>query len=222
MTEKVPRPSNIRGFILGHTTLAVPRVCPEIRLRLITETCPLWKAGEKEVAALGIPDPYWGFCWPGGQALARFILDHPELVAGKRVLDFGAGCGIEAIASAMAGAGKVLASDTDPMAIEALKINAELNQVTIETTSKDVAGARIDGWDMVLAGDVCYDPELSKRFMAWFCDLSTQGIHVLIADPGRGNLPKERLSVVAVYRTPSDIDVAGKYLVETTIYFIGR
>jgi predicted nicotinamide N-methyase len=213
-----PTIMNRKAFILENTRLVSPAICPEVRLHLITDSCPLWHATEQELATLGIGDPYWGFCWAGGQALARYILDHPDVVAGKRVFIFGAGCGIEAVVAGLSGAGFILGSDTDPMAAEAARLNGPANGVTVETTTEDLIGAPLDGFDVVLAGDMFYDPAFSRKVLAWFGALAADGLKVFLSDPCRGNLSDFPLKPLATYKAPSDVDIFGKYLMDTVVY----
>jgi len=198
-----------------------PFLCPEVPLHLITEACSLWRATERELAVVGWPEPYWAFAWAGGQALARHLLDRSEVVQGRSVLDFGAGGGVEAIAARLAGARSVLASDLDPVAVTAIALNAALSGTSVETTTEDLLGRDL-GWDVVLVGDVCYDPALSTRLFAWLGPLAERGATVLIGDPGRGNVPLDRVEAVAVYDAPSDVDVRGRYLRATTVYRLRR
>jgi predicted nicotinamide N-methyase len=209
-------------WIQDHTVVDSPVLCPEIRLHLITEACELWRATERDLTAAGIFEPYWAFCWAGGQALARFVLDHPERVRGRRVLDFGAGGGVEAIAAARAGAARVLGSDIDPLAEHALHRNAALNGVTLETTTRDLIGDPCDEWEVILAGDVCYERALTERILGWFGELVRAGKQVLVADPHRGYLAPERLELLACYKAPSDVDVGGKFLRDTAVYRVVR
>jgi predicted nicotinamide N-methyase len=210
-----------RAFILENTRIASPMLCPEIQLHLITEACPLWRATERDLAEIAIGDPYWGFCWAGGQALARYILDNPERVTGKRVFDFGAGCGVEAVAAMHCGASRVLASDIDPFATEAMQLNALLNRVTVETTTMDLIGETLPDFDVALAGDMFYDPDFSRRSLAWLTSLASRGLDVFLADPGRGNLcGKAALKALASYQAPADVDLEGKYLQQATVYTI--
>jgi len=209
-----------KRFILENTRVVEPLLCPEIKLRLITPECPLWKASEQDVAAIPVASPYWGFCWAGGQGLARYILDRVESVAGKRVFVFGAGCGIEAIAAAMADADFVLACDIDPVAIEAVKLNAILNNVSLEVTSENYLGAQLIGFDVLLAGDMFYDRGFAEESMAWLRLLAKRGVSIFLGDPLRGNLSGDSLVRVATYRAPADVDLDGKYLQETAIYSV--
>lgn len=208
------------AFILQNTCLTRPFLCPEIQLHLITDACHLWYATEPDLENIGLEDPYWGFCWAGGQALARFILDHPEWVAGKRVLDFGAGCGIEAVAACMVGAEHLLASDIDHMAAAAVELNARANSVAIDTTTRDLVDDPLLHFDVVLAGDMFYDPVFARRVLSWFQDLAARGIKILLGDPSRGNLHAAPLHPLAVYQAPADVDIAGKHLQKTTVYTV--
>ena len=209
-----------RGAILEHTEVAPARLCPEIRLHLVTARCPLFRATEEEATRAGLIDPYWAFSWAGGQALARYILDHRDAFAGRSVLDFGAGGAVEGIAAAMAGA-RVLAADIDPMAVEAARLNAELAGVAIETTTEDFVG-RVDvGWDIVLAGDVFYGYDMATPLVTWLRALAERGTTVLIGDPDRGFLDTAGLEPLARYDAPADNDADGSFLRPTTVYRLG-
>jgi predicted nicotinamide N-methyase len=168
---------------------------PELSLQLAPEPIAPWEATERRLGAVQ-PPPFWAHAWPGGLALARLVLDQPELVRGKRVLDFASGCGVSAIAAARAGAAEVLATELDSFAIAAIEGNAALNQVTVRVSSDDLIG-RDDGWDTVLVGDVFYQAELSRKVMAWLQQLNARGAEVRIGDPGRSFLPMELLECVA-------------------------
>ncbi len=209
---------DMQGFIRSHTRVATPFLCPELRLHLVTAACPLWRAGEAELEALGIPAPYWAFCWAGGQALARHLLDHPERVRGRRVLDFGAGGAVEGIAAARAGAREVLAVDVDPWAARAASLNAALNGVELRTATRDPIGEGCAGYEVILAGDVAYDAAFAGRALRWLRSLAAEGHEVLLADPGRGNLALSALEPLARLRAPADVDCDGRHLRETTIY----
>ncbi len=207
----------LRETILAHTVVAPARLCPEIRLHLVTAECPLWKATEEEAARAGLVEPYWAFSWAGGQALARHVLDVPELVRGRRVLDFGAGGAVEGIAAALAGA-DVVANDIDPMATAAAELNAALAGVSLRTTTDNLIGRVEPGWDVVLAGDVFYGTEMARPTLEWLSALARRGILVLIGDPDRGFLDTSGLERVARYEAPADNDADGSFLRPTSIY----
>ena len=189
------------AFIRQETALKpVPHV-PEIVLHVADEAMTLWQKTEDELAEIGLPPPFWAFAWAGGQALARFILDHPDLVAGRRVLDFASGSGLVGIAAAKAGAVHVLCADIDPFARAAIALNARANGVTLASTLRDLIGEAGE-WDVILAGDICYERELAARVIAWLEAEQARGVTVLIGDPGRAYLPKARLQSLADYRVP--------------------
>ncbi|MFA6033796.1 MAG: 50S ribosomal protein L11 methyltransferase [Myxococcota bacterium] len=213
--------NEVRKFILDNTRAISPVLCPEMKLRLITDECALWKAGGNDLKTMGLPDPYWGFAWAGGQALARLILDNPQVVLGKRVVDFGAGCGIELVAAMMAGASHGMAADIDDYAAEASLLNAEINNVTVQATTEDMTGNDAQGFDVLLAGDMFYDPAFSRRVIEWLKLLSASGVAVYLGDPNRGNLQGTGMTLVGTYMSPADVDVAGRYLRETKVFRIG-
>lgn len=190
-----------RAFILGNTALISPPHVPEIRLRLADEMHELWHHTEEELGELGLPPPYWAFAWAGGQGLARHVLDHPHLVAGRTVLDFATGSGLVAIAAAMSGAKDVLAADIDPFAGAAVALNTAENGVAVAFTDADLVG-RDDGWDVVLAGDVFFDRALAQRLTPWLAALAQRGALVLVGDPGRAYLPRQGLTLVGEYQVP--------------------
>ncbi len=191
------------GFIRTNTRLLSVPHTPEIRLHVADEATELWQRTEEELEQIGLPPPFWAFAWAGGQALARYLLDHPDLVAGRSVIDFASGSGLCAIAAAMAGASHVLASDLDPFALRAIPLNAAANGVAdrIVTTGANLLTAVPDG-EVVLAADVFYESDLAQAVTRWLIDAKGQGRTVLIGDPGRTYLPKERLTCLATYAVP--------------------
>jgi predicted nicotinamide N-methyase len=190
-------------FIRANATVAAPSLLPELRLYLATEITPIWQASEDLLAAGNVPPPYWAFAWAGGQALARHLLDNPSLVAGKRVLDFGAGSGMVAIAAARAGAALVAAAEIDPFAAAAIALNAELNAVEVAVELADVIDRAGSGWDVVLVGDMCYELPLAERMTRWLRALAGEGVTVLLGDPGRNYLPTSGLVELARYTVPT-------------------
>ncbi|MEW5739254.1 MAG: 50S ribosomal protein L11 methyltransferase [Myxococcota bacterium] len=221
---------------LADTRVASPSLVPELKLHLLTSESPHFHAADPD--ALGWP--YWAVAWPGGQALARFLLDEPHHVRGKRVLDFGSGGGVVGLAAAKAGAAHVLCADVDPRAAEAAHANATLNggvvsatawtsafargdessrdpcspcvpglascATVLETTTADLIGAPRGSWDVVVAGDVCFEPAFAARVLAWLRALAAEGCDVLLGDPRRVTLPEDGLEVLASFEAPHDGD----------------
>jgi predicted nicotinamide N-methyase len=186
------------AFIRAQTRLRPAPLAPEISLWLADEATALWEKTEAELGEMGLPPPFWAFPWAGGQALARHILDHPQIVAGKRVLDFAAGSGFVAIAAAKAGAASVEACDIDAFAAAAIALNAEANGVAVEVRLEDLVG-RDEGWDVALAGDISYQRDMAQAATDWLFAVHRRGARVLIGDPGRSYLARDRLVAVADY-----------------------
>lgn len=190
-------------FIIANTLLLPVPLVPEIRLHIADEAVPLWTKTEDEINEIGLPPPFWAFAWAGGQALARYILDHPETVAGKTVIDLASGSGIVAIAAAKAGAACIIAYDIDGFARMAIALNARVNKVVIEVSGDDLlAGATAPVAETILAGDIFYESDTAKRAFDFLDDKAAAGATVLIGDPGRSFLPKARLHRIAEYRVP--------------------
>jgi predicted nicotinamide N-methyase len=215
-----PPISHHEAFIRANTAIGTPSLVPEIRLYLASEVTPLWHATEATLEKSQLPPPYWAFAWPGGQALARHLLDHPALIAGKTVLDIGAGSGLVSIAAKQAGATRVTAAEIDDFAVAAIRLNAALNNVAIEAESHDLIGG--DGrWDTILVGDMCYERPLADRLTAWLRQLASNGATVLMGDPGRTYLPKDGLREIAHYAVPTSLDLEDRTLRETVIWQLG-
>jgi predicted nicotinamide N-methyase len=208
---------DLPAFVRAHAPLRPAPSAPELLLHLADESIPLWEKTEEELAAEGLPPPFWAFAWAGGQALARYVLDHPETVRGRRVLDFGAGCGIAAVAAARAGAGSVEASEIDRFAIAAVEANALANGVRILAREENLLGTD-EGWDVVLAGDVAYEAGPAAAIFDWLGRLAARGALVLVGDPGRSFLPKARLAPLAVYATPVTRDLEDREQRRTTVW----
>lgn len=204
-------------FIRENTSVTRPPHVPEIALHLATEAHDLWLKTEEELGAIGLPPPFWAFAWAGGQGLARYILDHPECVADKTVLDFATGSGIVAIAALKAGAHQVLAVDTDKWALSACKLNATLNHLTMETTSRELVGLD-EGWDVVLAGDVFYDRAMTQAILPWFEALAARGATVFVGDPGRSYKPADHLEKLATYDVPVLTALEDSEVKRTSVY----
>jgi predicted nicotinamide N-methyase len=188
---------------------------PEIRLHLATEITPIWQATESWLADHRLEPPFWAFAWPGGQALARHILDKPSIARGKRVLDFAAGGGIAAIACAIAGAAGVEASEIDDLALAAVALNAAANQVSVIPVG-NVVGEPCR-WDLILCGDVCYEASMTAHIMPWLIDMARIAT-VWIADPGRAYVPKTRLEAFATYQIETTLELEDRLVREVTLY----
>lgn len=197
-THEVADAAGYTNFILENTRHESAPLVPEFTLRLASEVVPLWQLTEEQLSEQALPPPFWAFAWAGGQALARYLLDHPECVAGKRVLDFGAGSGIVALAAARAGAAGVTAVDVDPYAAAAIKVNAQENGAAVDVLCEDIVG-RSGDWQVILAGDICYEQPLADRIEAWLRSLAGRGATVLIGDPGRTYFPKQGREKIISY-----------------------
>jgi predicted nicotinamide N-methyase len=194
-------------FVYRNTAVAAPPLVPEIRLHLASEVTPIWQATEESLARSMLPPPFWAFAWAGGQALARYLLDHPAVVAGRFVLDFGAGSGIVGIAAAKAGAAHVLAADIDRFAVAAIGANAALNGADIEITTSEVVDTADPRWEVVTAGDVCYEQPMAGRVTSWLRSLAHSGRVVMLGDPGRAYLPTDGLCEHSRYLVPTSRDL---------------
>ena len=205
------------AFILAQTVVATPPLVPEIKLHLATEITPIWEATEATLAAMNLPPPYWAFAWAGGQALTRFLIDHPDWVKGKRVLDFAAGSGLSAIGAAKAGAALTQAAEIDDFAIAAIALNARANNVAIDLVREDLIGVE-PRWDVVLAGDVCYERPMAEKVIAWFRALAGRGVAILMGDPGRAYLPQSGLLELARYQVPTSLELEDRTQRETIVW----
>ncbi|MFZ5930927.1 MAG: class I SAM-dependent methyltransferase [Pseudomonadota bacterium] len=205
-------------FIRDHTVLTQTPLVLEISLYVASEMLPIWQMTEDEMQKVGLPPPFWAFAWAGGQALARYVLDNRALVAGKRVLDFGAGSGLAGIAAALAGAAKVSAAEIDPIAIIALQLNAHANKVMLAPVEGDIVGKISAEWDVVLAADVCYEGPASKRIVAWLDDLARSGVLVLMGDPGRTYFPKSGHEKLISYAVKTTTELEDTDLRNTSVW----
>jgi predicted nicotinamide N-methyase len=201
-------------FIKTNAVVMAPPLVPEIKLHLASEVVPLWRATEEELAANGLPPPYWAFAWAGGQALARYVLDHPEIVHDKRVLDIGAGSGLVGLAAAKAGAASVLAADIDAFACAAIHLNAAANGSAIAVTQDDLIGTPCT-WDLILVGDLFYERPLAERLLAW---LKPLGVPALLGDPGRNYFPKSGIEELARYKVQTTRDLEDREIRDTGVY----
>ncbi|WP_245422086.1 class I SAM-dependent methyltransferase [Alsobacter soli] len=205
------------AFIRANTELTPTPHAPEVRLHVATESTELWRKTEEELGEIGLPPPFWAFAWAGGQALARWLLDNPEAVRGRRVLDFASGSGLAGIAAALAGAAPVETVDIDPFALAAIRLNAQANGVALTATREDLVG-QDRGWEVVLAGDVCYERDMARAVTDWLEALARRGALVLVGDPGRSYLPRERLQAVATYQVPTTRELEDNEVKRTTVW----
>ena len=206
------------AFIAGNTELQSPRLLPELSLYLASEMLPIWQATEEALAQQGVPPPYWAFAWAGGQALARYLLDNPRWVRGKRVLDFAAGSGLDAVAAAKAGAASVEATEVDPFACAAIRRNAAANGVDVTVREDDVVGATDRGWDVVLAGDVFYEKAMSQAVASWLSALAADGVTVILGDPGRFYRPRKGLTLLREMTVETTLELEDHELRRTAVW----
>lgn len=192
----------VRRFIEANTRVLTPPLVPEIRLHLAEESLPIWQKTEEELGEMNVPPPFWAFAWAGGQALARFLLDTPEIVSGRSVVDLGSGSGLTAVAAKLAGAGSVLAADIDRLSCAAVGLNAALNGVSIAVTQDDLLAQAPTPVDVVLVGDLFYERALAERVMAYLEAAAAAGAAVLIGDPKRSYFPTDRFVQAAAYEVP--------------------
>ena len=208
-----------RAFILENTRLQSPPHTPEIALHLADEVTPLWRLTEEALGELGLPPPFWAFAWAGGQALARYVLDHPGIVAGRRVLDFATGSGLVAIAAMKAGAASAQGCDIDGFCAEAVALNAEANAVQVAFTCADLLDTPAPTEaEVILAGDICYERPLAEQVEAWLRAAKARGAEVLIGDPGRTYLPHSRLRRLAEYRVQTTRELEDQEVKRTAVY----
>jgi predicted nicotinamide N-methyase len=205
-------------FIQANTKLLAVPLAPEIRLHLAEESLAIWRQTEEELGGMNVPPPWWAFAWAGGQALARYVLDHPSLAAGRSVLDLGAGSGLGGIAAMKAGAARVLAADTDPFAVAAVALNAAANDVALEATGDDLLAGKPDRLDLVLVGDLFYERPLAERVLAFLEAARRQGATVLVGDPRRSYFPKDRFEPVAEYAVPVTRDLEDMEIKRTSVW----
>jgi len=203
-------------FVRRHTMLARPAIVPELVLHLATEITPIWQATEAWLAEHNIEPPFWAFAWPGGIATARYLLDNPHLAAGRRVLDFAAGGGIASLAAARAGAARVHANEIDPLAIAAITLNAAANGLKVTPILGDIIGSPCR-WDLILAGDVCYEAPMTRHILPWLREMAAHA-DVWVADPGRAYLPGHGMQTLAEYDVPTTLELEDHTSRHTVLY----
>jgi predicted nicotinamide N-methyase len=208
-----------RAFIVENTRLQSPPHAPELVLHLADEITPIWRLTEEELDRIGLPPPFWAFAWAGGQALARYVLDNPHIVAGKRVVDFASGSGIVAIAAMRAGAASVLAADIDVFCEAAISLNAAANGVALDFTDVNLLDAPpLAEAQVILAGDICYENPLASRVLAWLAAARDAGATVLIGDPGRTYFPKDGLTKLAEYQVQTTRELEDFEVKKTSVW----
>ncbi len=205
-------------FILQNTTLLPVPLVPEIHLHLAHEAVPLWQKTEDEMGEIGLPPPFWAFAWAGGQALARYVIDNPETVRGKHVVDLASGSGLVAIAAMKAGAQAALAADIDKIAAAAISLNAIHNQVEIAATTDDLLENVVEHVDVILVGDLFYEKSIASRCYNWLLTARKCGVHVFIGDPSRSYLPKDKLVKIAEYDVPVTRDLEDTEIKRTAVW----
>ena len=205
-------------FIIRNTRLGAAPLVPELALYLADAVMPLWEMTEADLERQGVPPPYWAFAWPGGQAVARLILDRPELVKARRVLDLGAGGGIAAIAAMRAGALRATANDIDALALAAIALNAAANGVTIDALGRDLLDDPARDWDIILAGDLCYEKPMAGRVMGWLRTAASTGTTVLLGDPGRAYAPADGLYKLGDFAVPVSRDLEDRDIRHTAVW----
>jgi predicted nicotinamide N-methyase len=206
---------NAAQFVIEHTLPGTAPLVPEVRLHLASEITPIWQATEAWLAERNIAPPFWAFAWPGSQALARHVLDHPDAVAGRRVLDFAAGGGLAAIACALAGAAHVEAAEIDALADAAILANAALNGVDVASVG-DVVGQDCR-WDLILCGDVCYEAPMAGHILPWLRRMARTA-EVWMADPGRAYLPRQGMTGFARFTVPTTRELEDRETREVVLY----
>lgn len=210
-------PSDVLDFVRAHTRLTAPSYVPEVRLHLADDAIALWERTEEWAGTAQAP-PFWAFAWAGGQALARYLLDHPDLVAGRRLLDLAAGGGVVSVAALRAGAAHVTATEIDPAALAALALNADANGGSVTAVLGDVLDDEVPDVDVVTAGDVFYSREMAARMLAYLRRCRAAGAAVLVGDPGRAYVPRDQLSALAVYEVPTTRALENAEIKTTTVW----
>jgi predicted nicotinamide N-methyase len=191
---------------------------PEISLWLADEVTPIWRLTEEELGEMGLPPPFWAFAWAGGQGLARWLLDNPAEVAGKRVLDLAAGSGLVGIAAIRAGAASALCADIDPFCAAAVALNAGANGVTLAFTDTDLLEGSPPDVEVICAGDVFYEQPMAGRVLAWLTEAARRGTRVLVGDPLRTYFPKQGFDLLAEYAVPTTRELEDDAVKRTRVW----
>lgn len=210
------------AFIRANTKLLAPPLVPEILLHLAEESLPIWRRTEEELAEINVPPPYWAFAWAGGQALARYLLDQPAVVAGRRVVDIGTGSGLAALAAARAGASHVLAADIDAIAREAVLLNAAANGLTVSVTGDDLLSGPPPPVDVLLVGDLFYEKPLAAAVLAFVDAAARAGARVLVGDPQRSYFPRDRFTALRSYPVPVTRELEDAEIKHAAVWELAR
>ncbi len=214
MTEAEQR----RGLVGARTRLQSPPLVPELRLHLADDMDAAWSSLQTELDDGDLAPPFWAFAWLGGQAVARHVLDHPRLVRGRRVLDLAGGSGLCGLAALRAGAAQVTVVDVDPLAAEATRLNAHVNALPVDVECADPLDEPPPPVDVLLAGDVFYDAEMSERVQPWLLAARAAGTRVIVGDPGRHYLPRGLMDELAEYDVPTTRELEGVELKRVRVY----
>jgi predicted nicotinamide N-methyase len=209
-----------RALVLGRTRLQRPPTVPELELHLADDMDAAWASLQAELDDDDLPPPFWAFAWLGGQAVARYVLDAPEVVRGRRVLDLATGSGLCALAALRAGAAHVTAVDVDPFAVDAAALNAQQNGLQLDVRCTDLLAAPPPEVDVVLAGDVFYDEQMSARVQSWLLAARAAGAEVVVGDPGRHYLPRALMEERAAYDVPTTRDLEGVEVSRVVVYAV--
>ncbi|MFD9124348.1 class I SAM-dependent methyltransferase [Kitasatospora sp. NPDC059571] len=217
LCTSAPAPSD-EAFVREVTRPAPVPFVPEVRLQMADDAIELWETTESARGEIGLPPPFWAFAWAGGVGVARYVLDNPELVAGRSVLDLAAGSGLVGIAAALRGARSVRAAEIDAYAVAAIGINAAANGVAIDAAFEDLLDGDGAPAEVVLAGDVFYERAMAARFLPFLERARDRGAVVVVGDPGRAYLPRERFTELAAYQVPVVADLEDTALKTTTVW----
>ncbi|MEU9079339.1 class I SAM-dependent methyltransferase [Kitasatospora sp. NPDC004745] len=215
------QPETDLAFVRSATELKPVPFVPEVRLHMAEDAIALWETTERARGEVGLPPPFWAFAWAGGVAVSRHLLDHPELVAGRTVLDVAAGSGVVGVAAALCGARSVYAAEIDAYAVAAIGLNARANGVRVEAALVDLVDGDGAPADVVLAGDVFYEREMAARFLPFLERAAARGATVVVGDPGRAYLPRDRFTALADYRVPVVADLEDTAVKTTTVWRLG-
>src|SRR5512140_2792594 len=210
-----PSPANLRSFVRRHTTLIPVPDLPDVRLHTAADVTVLWYLAGSELGLADPPLPFWGFPWAGGLAVSRYLRDHPEAVAGRRVFDLAAGSGLCGIVAARLGATSVHAADIDPLAQAAAALNAAANGVRISFSLADHLGGSLPDVDVILAGDVFYEEPMARRVMEWVGPAAAAGVRVLLGSPDRRYVPAD-LECLATYEVHTTRELEASEHVEAS------